>query len=100
MAGGARYRGHGRVDDIDPGLAALNQGRRLHTTRIMGVEVDRHTQFLPQHPHQLVGGIGTAQPRHVLDAENVSTHGLEPSGQIRVVVEAVLGTPRIEEFAL
>ena len=58
-----------------------------------------NADLLAQRLHQLVGGVGLAQPGHVLDGQDVRAHALQFLGHAHVVVERILVALRIEDVA-
>ena len=65
----------------------------------MRVEMHGKPEFLAQCLDQLERRVWPTQSGHVLDAQHVGTHVLEPGGEVNVVIQAVLGPIRIEDVA-
>ena len=71
LRGAARQGVHRRVDRVDPGRGGGEDARGGDAAGVVGVEVDRQADLLLQRLDQREGGGGLAEPRHVLDAEDV-----------------------------
>ena len=90
LRGEPAHRIHRGIDRVDAGVHRSQHARGGGTAGVVGVEVDGDADLLPERRHQGARGGGLAQPRHVLDAEDVRAGGLELLGQRDVVAEVVL----------
>lgn len=71
LAGEARQRRNGAVDNIHAGLGGHQVGGNLVVGGVVAVQVNGHANLLLERLDQLSGGIGLEQAGHVLDADGV-----------------------------
>ena len=71
-----------------PASAAFRMEAALHAAGVVGVEMDRDADLLAKRLHQLLGGVGPAQPRHVLDGQHVRAHFFQFLGHADVILRA------------
>jgi hypothetical protein len=67
LAGATRHRRGGGIHRVHPGVGRGEQGGELAAGRVVGVQVDRHVEALPQGGDEGAGGGGAQQPGHILD---------------------------------
>ena len=99
LARGARHRRAGSVHGIHPGVDGGQQGADLAAGGVVGVQVHREVETLPERAHQGARGRRTQQPGHVLDREDVRTGGHDLLGHPEVVVQGVELLARVREVA-
>ena len=87
------------IDRIAAGVNRCQHGGRRYAAGVVRVEVNRQADFLFQHAHQFMRSTGLADPRHVLDAQNMGAGLFQLLGQINVVLEVVLAALGIEQVA-
>ena len=99
LAGLPAHGSHRRVGHVDSRVAGLQHAGGVDAAGVVGVEVNGDADFPAQRAHQLFGGIGLAQARHVLDGQDVRAHAFQFLGHAHVVLQRVLVAPRIEDVA-
>ena len=66
-----------------PASAALSTEAEADAARVVRVEMNRQADLLLQRLHELVRRVGPAQPRHVLDREEMRAHPLQLLRELR-----------------
>ena len=99
LRGEPAHRIHRRVDGVDPGLDRGEHAGGGDPAGIVGVEVDRDADLPLQRLDEDAGGRRLAQPRHVLETEDMGARRLQLAGQRDVVVEVVFRAAGIGDVA-
>ena len=95
----ARHRRDRRVGNVEPRLGGVEDRGGLHAAGVVRVKMDRQARFVAQRLHELGRRVRLAQSGHVFDGQDVSAELLELPGELHVVVEAILRSPRVEDVA-
>ena len=98
----ARRTGHRRgacVDRVDADVDRGQQGGELAARGVVGVQVHRQVEAVPQRAHERARRRGAQQPGHVLDRQHVGAGVDDPVGELEVVVERVERLVRAGEVA-
>ena len=99
LRGAAAHGGQRQVHHVDPGVARPQDAGGVDAAGVVGVEVDGDAHLVLQGLDQLLGGVGTAQARHVLDGQQMSSHALQFLGQLDVVLEREGVAAAVEDVA-
>jgi len=97
LARGAGHGGHRHVYGVHAGVDRRHEGGELPAGGVVGVQVDRQVEALPQGAHEDRGGPGPQQAGHVLDRQHVRTGRDDLLREVQVVVEGVERLARIGE---
>ena len=89
---------HRRIDDARAVAGCLELAGQRRGGGVVGVEVDRDPDRLAERLDEGRGGVGLAQPGHVLDREHVGPALFELPGEINVVGQRELLPLRIEDI--
>ena len=90
---------HRRVDNARAVAGCLELAGQRRGGGVVGVEVDRDPNRLTERLDEGRGGVGLAQPGHILDRKHVSAALLELPGELDVVGQGELCPGRIEDVA-
>ena len=99
LAGQARHRSDGQVDDVDARLHGFEVGRRLDRRRIVRVQMHRQVDGFLQCRDQQFGCLRLEEAGHVFDRDQMSAGVFQAARQVEVVLQIVLRTRRIGDIA-
>src|SRR5690606_13173865 len=88
-----------QVHDVDASVRGPEYASRSDAAGVVRVEVDRQVGSFLERLDELVRRVRAAEPRHVLDGDEVRPHLLQLPGEADVVLERVLVPSIVEDVA-